>query len=115
MKLIFISQPYSYNPKEAYEDAKIFARYVAAFDYIPISPVLMFHHTFSNKDYQQIIYNCFTLIKLCDEIWIFNPKNILSHGVLSETAYAQTLQKIVKLIEITEETYERYKNSFIEN
>lgn len=115
MKLIFISQPYSYNPEDAYERAKVYTRYVVANARIPVSPILMFHWTYNNSNYQQIIYNCFQLIRLCDKLWVFELPTIKSSGMDCEIAYATTLNKPITYVELTEEEYEHYKNTFIEN
>ena len=95
---IFISQGYSYDPKWAYECAKDYSRQVAKLGHMPISPVLMFHHVYDNgSEYHKVLYNCFALIKYCDELWVLD-NNGESKGVCAEIAYAETLGKPVRIV-----------------
>jgi hypothetical protein len=112
---IFISQAYSYNPSVAYEKAKLYARYVVEKGHNPISPVLLYHHAYNNSAYMTIISNCFSLIRLCDQTWMFNYKPNTSPGMDCEGAYALTLPKPMLYVELTEAELEYYKNSFVEN
>lgn len=95
---IFVSHGYTYDPEKSYELAKQYSRYVAEKGHIPISPVLMFHHVYCNSSqYQQVIYNCFMLINICDELWVFDGHGE-SQGVCAEIAYAEVMGKLVKMI-----------------
>ena len=95
---IFISQGYSYDPNKAYDLARVYARKVASEGHIPISPVLLFHLVYDNSSqYQQVIYNCFALIKDCDAIWVFDGEGE-SQGVCTEIAYAEIYGKPVKIM-----------------
>lgn len=95
---IFVSQGYSYDPKGAYDLARVYARSVAQEGHIPVSPVLLFHEVYDNsRDYQRIIMNCFTLINDCDALWVFDAFGE-SQGVCAEMAYAEIMGKPVRII-----------------
>ena len=95
---IFVSQGYTYNPGKAHDLALSYARRVARDGHIPISPVLLFHNVYDNgSEYQRVILNCFSLIKDCDELWIFD-RHGESQGVCAESAFAEMMGIPVRVI-----------------
>lgn len=104
-KLIFISHGYSYNPSESYENAKKYAQFVARYNHIPISPVLLFHGVYNNgSQYELIIENCKRLIDKCDEVWMFD-RNGDSAGVREEMKYAYLQKKRIVIIDTRTDRY----------
>jgi len=99
MKKVFISQGYSYDLNTAYGKAKEYSKQVAEHGHMPVSPVLMFHHVYDNGvDYHIVIGNCFELIRMCDEVWVFDREGD-SKGVASEVACAEMLgKKVITII-----------------
>lgn len=103
-KLIFISHGYSYNPAESYENAKKYAQFVARYNHIPISPVLLWHGIYCNgSQYELIIENCKRLIDVCSEVWVFDS-NGNSNGVREEMEYACLQKKPIVIIDNRKDT-----------
>lgn len=86
---IFISQDYSFDPKHAANDAKMYSRFVMDKGFVPISPVLLFHGVGDNvEEYNLIIEMCKQIILTCDEVWEFGPPTPRGRGRVIEREFA---------------------------
>lgn len=91
MKKIFVSHPYKDDPGVNKEKVNLICKAILKAGYLPISPLHLF--SFCEKDLRSEIMDvCFSLIDLCDEVWVFGK----SEGCKTERAYALLNRKKVR-------------------
>jgi hypothetical protein len=86
-RIMYLDDAYRVVTETAKEAAKI----VKAAGHIPVSPVLMWFGVFDDyKDRNELIANCRTLLKLCDEIYVSTSKySKFSVGIKQELVWAK--------------------------
>lgn len=93
MEKVFISSPYSDNPKKNIEDAIEYCRMADDYCKIPIAPHVYVTRVFPQEDlytqYLIIMSWGMDLMKECKEIWIFCDE--LTEGMIEEIEHARDL------------------------
>ena len=121
MNKVFISHPYSDNPKLRLKQVDCICKNLPP-DILPISPLHLFSFEDDDSRREEILQVCFDLIDMCDEAWfyIYGEGNTilgrLSEGQKLEYDYASqkmgaTVKKTPERCIEMEEQNEKYKEN----
>lgn len=98
-KIIFVSSPFSGNVERNIIKARDYCRYVVDQNHIPLAPHLLFPQFMDDSNLEErskaIGFNL-TLLKMCDEVWVFG--DTISGGMEKEIEFAKRINKAIKYI-----------------
>lgn len=97
--IVFISVPYSQNPKRGEELSLMAGMFIRHIGKTPFSPVFNFQRFADNgNEYDAVIEDCLVMLRRCDEVLCIEEEGCLSHGQNIEFTEALKLNKpIVKV------------------
>ena len=99
-KVVFISFPYSRDPKKGEELSLLGGLYVRREGKTPFSPVFNFQNFFDNgNEYDAVLEDCKVILSRCDEALFIEDAEELSKGQMIELAAAQGMRKKVLIVE----------------
>lgn len=99
--IIYVCSPYG-GAEENYMKALNYGAYVFAKGAVPIIPHTMYHGILNDKnpsDRDKGLQAGKTLLKLCDQIWVFGRQGAESVGMLGEIRSAQDIGIPIKYID----------------
>lgn len=94
---IYVCSPYG-GLSENYLKAVEYCKYVAVQGHIPYASHVMLHGILADDIYDQRIKGLQAgceMIKICDEVWVFNVDGELTKGMLQEIEAAKLLEKTI--------------------
>ena len=98
-KVVFISVPYSADPKRGEQLSLLGGRYVRSQGKTPFSPVFNFQNFYDNgNEYDAVLDDCEVMLSRCDEA-LFIDGGGLSNGQKIELVTAQKLRKEITITE----------------
>ena len=89
--LVYICSPYAGDVQENLHRARMYSRFAAFHNAIPVTPHLLYPQFLQDADSaeRQIGIECgMTLLSLCDELWVFGDR--ISKGMAAEIEYAKS-------------------------
>ena len=99
-KVVFISVPYSADPKRGEQLSLLGGRYVRSQGKTPFSPVFNFQNFYDNgNEYDAVIEDCEVMLSRCDETLFIAADGGLSNGQRIELVTAQKLRKEITITE----------------
>ena len=89
MNKVFISHPYSDNPKLRLKQVDCICKNLPP-DILPISPLHLFSFEDDDSRREEILQVCFNLIDMCEKVFIYNYGK-LSRGQKKEKKWVENL------------------------
>lgn len=84
--IVYVAHPYGTDPKNAAKVEDIIRDLVDKYPrYCFISPIHAFGFLYEDVDYEEGMEHCYTLLNICDEIWIYGD----SQGTRLEREFAE--------------------------
>jgi len=84
--IVYVAHPYGADPKNAAKVEDIIRDLVDKYPrYCFISPIHTFGFLYEDVDYEEGMEHCYTLLNICDEIWIYGD----SQGTRLEREFAE--------------------------
>ena len=84
--IVYVAHPYGADPENAAKVEDIIRDLVDKYPrYCFISPIHTFGFLYEDVDYEEGMEHCYTLLNICDEIWIYGD----SQGTRLEREFAE--------------------------